>query len=123
MRNVIKCQASSESESWSVEIFEGEALVASVHGLASAAHAREASDYLRSGLLTGWRLSCAPSGEEVDAAIAAMHEFEQGEALRSAGEDDDAADSPEQIERLRAREILMSAAFARAGRIAAMRVE
>lgn len=123
MRDVIKCRASSKSEAWSVEIYDGETLLASVHGLESAAHAREAADYLRSGLLAGWRLSCGPYSDEVDAAVVAMHEFEQDEALRSADEDDDAAESPEQVERRRAREILRSAAFARAGRIAAKRLE
>ncbi|WP_175867875.1 hypothetical protein [Burkholderia diffusa] len=123
MRDVIKCQASSEGESWSVEVFDGEELLASVHGLASAAHAREAADYLRLGLLAGWRFSCAPSNEEVNAAVVAMREFDHDEALKSDDEEDDCADSVEQIERRRAREILISAANARAGRIAAMRME
>ncbi|WP_157638381.1 hypothetical protein [Burkholderia ubonensis] len=123
MRDVIKCQVSSEGGSWSVEIFDGDVLLASVHGLASAAHAREAADYLRCGSLAGWRLSCSPSTEEVAAAVVAMREFDQEEALKADEEKDDSTDSPEQIERRRAREILRSAAFARARRIAVLRME
>ncbi|WP_145956516.1 hypothetical protein [Burkholderia pseudomallei] len=123
MRDVIRCHASSAGESWSIEIFDGEALIASVHGLASAAHAREAADYLRLGTLSDWRLSCNPSAEEVSAAVEAAHEFDLEEAQRDAPEDDDCGDSPGQIERRRVREVLRAAAAARASQVAALKRE
>ncbi|MBR8221291.1 hypothetical protein [Burkholderia ambifaria] len=120
MRDVIKCQASSEGESWSIEIFDGEALLASVRGLSNAAHAREAADYLRLGVLSNWRISCNPSAEEVSAAAEAAHEFDLEEAQRDVPAEDDCGDSPDQIERRRVREILRAAIDARASRISAL---
>ncbi|MCA8026494.1 hypothetical protein [Burkholderia cepacia] len=121
MRGVIKCQASSEGEAWSIEIFDGEALIASVHRLASAAHAREAEDYLRIGALSDWRLSCNPSAEEVSAAVEAANEFDLEEAQRDAPEEHDCGDSPGQTERRRMREILRAAAAARVSRMAVLK--
>lgn len=123
MPDVIKCQVSSEGESWSIEIFDVEALIASVHGLASAAHAREAADYLRLGVLSDWRLSCNPSAEEVSAAVDASLEFDIEEAQRDALEEVDCRDSPDQIDRRRVREILRAAVAARVSRMAALKRE
>lgn len=113
MKEVVKCHGTSEGESWSIELFDGDKLIASAHGFSSAWAAREAGDYLRAGVVANWRLSRAASDAEVSAGVAAYRDDEELErACADEVEDDGVEVDDTGIIRRRVRAILNSASQA-----------
>lgn len=77
MKEVVKCHGTSAGETWSIEIFDGERLVASAHGFDSAYAAREGGDYLRAGIAANWQLSRQVLDAEINAGVEAYREDEE----------------------------------------------
>ncbi|WP_225031798.1 hypothetical protein [Paraburkholderia sp. XV] len=69
MQEVIKCHVRGNEEVWSVLLLDGDRVVASAAGFPDAARARDAAEYLRSGVMADWKLSNLYQPEDIEAAI------------------------------------------------------